>query len=754
MEEQNLEDIYREYKEIVRDKQPAVFVEGATNPKNTPKNRYGDVLPLATTAVKLQRVDGQEDSDYINANYVYDDLNNELSKRQLYICCQAPLVSTFDDFWRMTWEQNVPIIVMITNLVEKNRVKADPYWPSCVGQVVRFGDICVKLVKQQTQSKSITVRSFRIWRKPKPTPPVTIPEAGGDSEDHDSRTPSDSPPSISVSGEDSGEVPDGRLDESPPVTPKGNNTNTTTHNNTNTNSASATSGAQQRGPEKSASTYAEVKKEAKEDRREKLEAAEKQAALLKLANTIATNPDPARIADLSASSTKIPPITTNTTTNDSTTATNSTATSAAQHVPDTRPQQSDADVAGSVGSGSLATGLDSSAGETHVPDTTALSNSKKAVRGIPPMPQIVITTTNSAADSDNVPAPKSAGRDNEKAGDDNKSLSDSGSNVAGNRNSLGSSHSGHHHHHHVHVSSTAINAGQPIMSPDTASNPCCDGVNSQPSPKGGSPQHVSNTNTATSSGGGASTNSKDLLDDGSGQILSPWRRNSLYNSFSQLVQSQKVTYEKNYRRDQIDSDSQRSQSEQSELDKATPDDSFEIEDYQSFSFSASTSSEEEEEKQESEEGEVREIAHLHCTNWPDFGIPDSTQEMINLINELDIRKKSLDDPVVVHCSAGIGRTGTFVAIHMCLNRCLLGLDYDIKKIVKHLRTQRLGMVQSKEQYSFVYSVTKDIIQAKTKELESSANSATKSDPGEYKSTSKKSLKTKASVGKLMKSDIV
>jgi hypothetical protein len=43
MEEQNLEDIYREYKEIVRDKQPAVFVEGATSPKNTPKNRYSSL---------------------------------------------------------------------------------------------------------------------------------------------------------------------------------------------------------------------------------------------------------------------------------------------------------------------------------------------------------------------------------------------------------------------------------------------------------------------------------------------------------------------------------------------------------------------------------------------------------------------------------------------------------------------------------------------------------------------------------------
>lgn len=739
--EQSLEDIYREYKEIVRDKQPAVFVEGATSVRNTPKNRYGDVLPLAATAVKLRRIDGQDDSDYINANYVYDDLNNDLSKRQLYICCQAPLVSTFDDFWRMTWEQNVPIIVMITNLVEKNRVKADPYWPSCVGQVVRFGDICVKLVKQQMQSKSITVRSFRIWQKPKPTP-VTIPEPGADSEDHCSRTPSDSPPSISVSGEDSGEYPDGRLD-TPPSTRKGQPNNTNAAN-------TSPSGA------KSASTYAEVKKEAKTE-----------AAAQKLAAS-ETGADHSRARDLSANSTNV---------HLSSNANADSSATSAQHVPEsnTRPTSETADVAGSVDS------LPGADEATMTSPPPVLSTSKKAVRGIP-MPLIVITPTSTAnsADSDhNALLLKGGGGASPKdeqqekhfptasvsgSDDNNKPLSDSGSNVAGNRASLGSSSHGghHHHHHHVHVSSTAINAGQPIMTPDTAVHQCCDPVNPQPSPKGGGASSNNTnahapTNAASSAGGGASNaNAKDYLDD-AGQILSPWRRNSLYNSFSQLVQSQKVTYEKNYRRDQIDSDSQRSQSEQSELDKATPEDSFEIEDYQSFSFSASTSSEEEEEKQESEEGEVREITHLHCTNWPDFGIPDSTQEMINLINELDIRKKSLDDPVVVHCSAGIGRTGTFVAIHMCLNRCLLGLDYDIKKIVKHLRTQRLGMVQSKEQYSFVYRVTKDIIQAKSKELSAAMltnASSTKSDPGDYKSTSKKSLKTKASVGKFMKSDVV
>eukprot|EP01126_Amoeba_proteus_P021751 TRINITY_DN2216_c0_g2_i7.p1 TRINITY_DN2216_c0_g2~~TRINITY_DN2216_c0_g2_i7.p1 ORF type:complete len:355 (-),score=68.55 TRINITY_DN2216_c0_g2_i7:246-1310(-) len=108
-------------------------------------------------------------------------------------------------------------------------------------------------------------------------------------------------------------------------------------------------------------------------------------------------------------------------------------------------------------------------------------------------------------------------------------------------------------------------------------------------------------------------------------------------------------------------------------------------------------------------GEVRQIVQLHCTKWPDHGVPRSTQIMKDMIHELDIRKKGWDQPILVHCSAGIGRTGTFVAIHMCLNKDLHGLDYNIFDIVRHLRDQRLGMVQSVEQYKFVYSVVKDMV---------------------------------------------
>lgn len=65
--------------------------------------------------------------------------------------------------------------------------------------------------------------------------------------------------------------------------------------------------------------------------------------------------------------------------------------------------------------------------------------------------------------------------------------------------------------------------------------------------------------------------------------------------------------------------------------------------------------------------------------------------MKDLIRELEIQKKEWKKPILVHCSAGIGRTGTFVAIHMCLNKELHGEPWTVFDIVKHLRDQRLGM---------------------------------------------------------------
>ncbi|KAG8254101.1 hypothetical protein J6590_014976 [Homalodisca vitripennis] len=152
------------------------------------KNRYANVIPLPETRVVLQTKEGADTTDeYINANYV----KGPKSQEKLYIACQAPLQSTIEDFWRMVWQQQTKVILMLTALNENGVEKCADYLPQLeITDCHRlFGDFQVTLKKHEVREKyiisSLQLKNLEtnLWREVthlwySSWPPQGVPDDG------------------------------------------------------------------------------------------------------------------------------------------------------------------------------------------------------------------------------------------------------------------------------------------------------------------------------------------------------------------------------------------------------------------------------------------------------------------------------------------------------------------------------------------------------------------------------------------------
>ncbi|XP_074661395.1 uncharacterized protein LOC141914037 isoform X2 [Tubulanus polymorphus] len=121
--------------------------ECAGKVENVEKNSFPNMLAYDSTRVVLEQTGEEPTSDYINANYIWG-----LTGHVICIACQAPLPSTFNDHWRMIWQEKCPAIIVLTDLTEgqdkDKKVKCHSYWPTKLNTKGRYGDITVKVAKK------------------------------------------------------------------------------------------------------------------------------------------------------------------------------------------------------------------------------------------------------------------------------------------------------------------------------------------------------------------------------------------------------------------------------------------------------------------------------------------------------------------------------------------------------------------------------------------------------------------------------
>lgn len=116
-------------------------------------------------------------------------------------------------------------------------------------------------------------------------------------------------------------------------------------------------------------------------------------------------------------------------------------------------------------------------------------------------------------------------------------------------------------------------------------------------------------------------------------------------------------------------------------------------------------------------GETRTVTQFHFRSWPAHGVPTSTKALLEFRRKVNKSYRGRSCPIIVHCSDGVGRAGTYILIDMVLNRMAKGCkEIDIAATLEHIRDQRGGMVQSRQQFEFCLMAVAEEVHAILKAL--------------------------------------
>jgi len=123
------------------------------------------------------------------------------------------------------------------------------------------------------------------------------------------------------------------------------------------------------------------------------------------------------------------------------------------------------------------------------------------------------------------------------------------------------------------------------------------------------------------------------------------------------------------------------------------------------------------------------LEHYFYTKWPDHGCPSSASELISFCKMFRSERQKAGGTIIAHCrfvitlhsasntkrpfiSAGVGRTGTFIALDIMIQRLKQEKKINVFDLVKQLRTQRMKMVQTVDQYAFLYASAAELTEDK------------------------------------------